>query len=154
MDALAGVDMQKHHLNAMESAAKTQIAGDILVALADSEAQLQEVLAQIEDNAGYPLLDLPLMNEYFIDLGFDHLETDVHASAGGELYAFHDTHLGRVAGVEAAIGDLTSDEIDALRRQRCEPTFIGLLDDQCTERAPRFLWTFVASRVDQLPRFK
>lgn len=53
--------------------------------------------------------------QHAIDLGFEHLETDVHASADGELYAFHDAHLGRVAGVEANIGDLTSDQLDTLR---------------------------------------
>ncbi|MCP4471646.1 MAG: Lrp/AsnC family transcriptional regulator [Gammaproteobacteria bacterium] len=41
------------------------------VVVADDEKQLQDVLAEIEGYCGYPLLDLPLLNEYFIDLGFD-----------------------------------------------------------------------------------
>jgi DNA-binding Lrp family transcriptional regulator len=41
------------------------------VVFADDEENLQNVLAEIEDYSGYPLLDLPLLNEYFIDLGFD-----------------------------------------------------------------------------------
>ena len=41
------------------------------VVVADDEQQLQSVLAEIEHFCGYPLLDLPLLNEYFIDLGFD-----------------------------------------------------------------------------------
>ena len=41
------------------------------VVVADDEQQLQEVLAEIEDSCGYPVLDLPLLNEHFIDLGFD-----------------------------------------------------------------------------------
>jgi len=41
------------------------------VVVADSEQLLGEVLAEIEQGCGYPLLDLPLLNEYFIDLGFD-----------------------------------------------------------------------------------
>jgi len=41
------------------------------VVVADDEERLQTVLAEIEDYCGYPLLDLPLLNEYFIDLGFD-----------------------------------------------------------------------------------
>jgi DNA-binding Lrp family transcriptional regulator len=41
------------------------------VVVAESERQLQEVLAEIEDSCGYPVLDLPLLNEHFIDLGFD-----------------------------------------------------------------------------------
>jgi DNA-binding Lrp family transcriptional regulator len=41
------------------------------VVIADDERHLQEVLAEIEDSCGYPVLDLPLLNEHFIDLGFD-----------------------------------------------------------------------------------
>ena len=41
-----------------------------VVVAADAQ-QLREVLAEIETSCGYPLLDLPLLNEYFIDLGFD-----------------------------------------------------------------------------------
>ena len=41
------------------------------VVVAESEQQLQDVLAEIEDSCGYPVLDLPLLNEHFIDLGFD-----------------------------------------------------------------------------------
>ena len=41
------------------------------VVVAESEQQLQEVLTEIEDSCGYPVLDLPLLNEHFIDLGFD-----------------------------------------------------------------------------------
>jgi DNA-binding Lrp family transcriptional regulator len=41
------------------------------VVVADDEDQLESVLAEIEERCGYPVLDLPLLNEYFIDLGFD-----------------------------------------------------------------------------------
>jgi DNA-binding Lrp family transcriptional regulator len=41
------------------------------VVVADNEQLLREVLAEIEKSSGYPLLDLPLLKEYFIDLGFD-----------------------------------------------------------------------------------
>ena len=50
-----------------------------------------------------------------VDLGFRHIETDVHASADGHLYAFHDDHLGRIVGVQAYIGDLSSSELDSVR---------------------------------------
>lgn len=50
-----------------------------------------------------------------VDLGFRYVETDVHASSDGQLYAFHDDHLGRIVGVQAYIGDLTSTELDAIR---------------------------------------
>ncbi len=41
------------------------------VVTADDEDQLQQVLRRIEQRSGYPVLDLPLENEFFIDLGFD-----------------------------------------------------------------------------------
>jgi DNA-binding Lrp family transcriptional regulator len=41
------------------------------VVVAEDEQHLHHVLAEIEENCGYPLLDLPLLNEHFIDLGFD-----------------------------------------------------------------------------------
>ena len=41
------------------------------VVVAEDEDRLETVLADIEDRCGYAVLDLPLLNEYFIDLGFD-----------------------------------------------------------------------------------
>jgi hypothetical protein len=41
------------------------------VVVANDEDHLEKVLAEIEDRCGYPVLDLPLLNEHFIDLGFD-----------------------------------------------------------------------------------
>jgi len=41
------------------------------VVVARDEERLETVLAEIEAGCGYPVLDLPLLNEYFIDLGFD-----------------------------------------------------------------------------------
>ena len=41
------------------------------VVVAGDEERLQTVLSEIEQRCGYPVLDLPLLNEHFIDLGFD-----------------------------------------------------------------------------------
>ena len=41
------------------------------VVVADDEFRLQEVLTEIENRCGFSVLDLPLEQEYFIDLGFD-----------------------------------------------------------------------------------
>lgn len=41
-----------------------------------------------------------------VAMGYRYLETDVHATADGELVAFHDTHLDRTTDSAGAIGDL------------------------------------------------
>ncbi len=41
------------------------------VVVAGDEDHLEKVLAEIEDRCGYLVLDLPLRNEHFSDLGFD-----------------------------------------------------------------------------------
>jgi glycerophosphoryl diester phosphodiesterase len=55
------------------------------------------------------------------DLGYTYLETDVHASRDGVLYAFHDVNLLRTTGRAARINELSSAEIDALRVGGREP---------------------------------
>jgi len=41
------------------------------VVVAENEVALQSLLTEIEERCGYPVLDLPLLDEYFIDLGFE-----------------------------------------------------------------------------------
>ena len=41
------------------------------VVVASDEDRLQQVLVEIEQCCGYPVLNLPLLNEHFIDLGFE-----------------------------------------------------------------------------------
>ena len=41
------------------------------VVIASNDEYLQEVLAEIENRCGYPVLDLPMLDDYFINLGFD-----------------------------------------------------------------------------------
>lgn len=50
-----------------------------------------------------------------VDSGYTYLETDVHASADGVVYAFHDDDLQRMVGEPVAISKLTAKQIDALR---------------------------------------
>ena len=47
--------------------------------------------------------------------GYRYLETDVHASKDGEVYAFHDDNLTRMVGDDVAISTLTAAEIDGLK---------------------------------------
>ncbi len=46
------------------------------------------------------------------ELGYRYLETDVHVSADGRVYAFHDDTLERMSGNPAAIASLTADLVD------------------------------------------
>lgn len=50
-----------------------------------------------------------------IDLGYRYLETDVHVSRDGVLFAFHDRDLRRTCGIDALISDLTADELAVVR---------------------------------------
>jgi len=52
--------------------------------------------------------------QHAIDLGYRYLETDVHLSADGVLFAFHDSNLRVRTGVDANFGDLDAREIDRL----------------------------------------
>lgn len=49
--------------------------------------------------------------ENSVELGYRYLETDVHATVDGQLFAFHDDHLGRVSDAHAYIADLTAGEL-------------------------------------------
>jgi glycerophosphoryl diester phosphodiesterase len=70
------------------------------------------------------------------DLGYGHLETDVHATADGVLVVSHDPTLARVAGDPRAIADLTAIEVAAVRVAGREPlpTFSELLASFPTAR--------------------
>lgn len=50
-----------------------------------------------------------------VELGYTHLETDVHLSRDGRLVAFHDERLDRVTDGQGAIADLTWEEIREAR---------------------------------------
>lgn len=56
-----------------------------------------------------------------VALGYRYLETDVHVSRDGVVYAFHDEHLGRLTGVDTPIADLVAQEVDAVRLVDAEP---------------------------------
>ena len=56
-----------------------------------------------------------------VALGFRYLETDVHLSTDGLIYAFHDDQLDRVTDRSGAIGALHSNEIDQARIDGTEP---------------------------------
>jgi DNA-binding Lrp family transcriptional regulator len=41
------------------------------VVVATDDESLQSTLAEIEERSGYKVMDLPMMDDYFIDLGFE-----------------------------------------------------------------------------------
>lgn len=50
-----------------------------------------------------------------VELGYTHLETDVHVTRDGVLLAFHDEALDRVTDQRGRIADLSYDEVRAAR---------------------------------------
>ncbi|MEM8746876.1 MAG: glycerophosphodiester phosphodiesterase [Actinomycetota bacterium] len=68
-----------------------------------------------------------------VDLGFTHLETDVHATADGVLIAFHDDRLDRVTDRTGRILDLSWAEVAEARVDGTDPI---LRFDELLERFP------------------
>jgi glycerophosphoryl diester phosphodiesterase len=52
--------------------------------------------------------------QHAVDLGYQYLETDVHATRDGVLLAFHDTALDRVTSSTGSIADLGYDELSGV----------------------------------------
>jgi glycerophosphoryl diester phosphodiesterase len=68
--------------------------------------------ARLEANDGIENTMLAFQNA--VDLGYRYLETDVHTSLDGVVYAFHDVELTRMTGTVSAFRDLDSAGIDAI----------------------------------------
>ena len=54
-------------------------------------------------------------------MGYRYLETDVHVSRDGVVYAFHDANLQRMTGQPGLLRDYTSDQLDEMRVDGREP---------------------------------
>lgn len=64
-----------------------------------------------------------------VDLGYRYLETDVHASRDGVLFAFHDSSVERLTRMAGQICDLTAGDIGALDVEgEVIPRFVDLLE--------------------------
>ena len=66
-----------------------------------------------------------------VELGYRHLETDVHATADGQVVAFHDPHLDRVTDATGAVADLPYAAVAEARIGGTEPipTLVELLEE-------------------------
>ncbi|MFC7331133.1 glycerophosphodiester phosphodiesterase [Marinactinospora rubrisoli] len=65
--------------------------------------------------------------QHAVDLGYRHLETDVHATRDGVLLAFHDATLDRTTDRSGAVADLPYAEVARARVAGTEP--VPLLED-------------------------
>lgn len=75
--------------------------------------------ASLPENAG--IENTIAAFHHAVELGYRYLETDVHASRDGVLYAFHDDTLERMAGIRTPIEDMPAHEIDGVRLAGREP---------------------------------
>lgn len=66
-----------------------------------------------------------------VELGYRHLETDVHTTADGVLVLFHDDTLDRVTDSRGKISELTAADVAAARIGGREP--VPLFDELLTE---------------------
>ena len=66
-----------------------------------------------------------------VELGYRHLETDVHATADGEVVAFHDLLLDRVTDATGAVAELPYAVVTQARIGGTEPipTLVELLEE-------------------------
>ncbi len=72
-------------------------------------------LAHRGDRAGYPPGNSAEAFQSAIDLGFDHLESDVHVTSDGELVLFHDDDLGAETTGAGPIGQHRWADLDRVR---------------------------------------
>ena len=72
-----------------------------------------------------------------VDAGYRYLETDVHISADGRLFAFHDDVLDRVTDRTGTVAALTADELRDVRIGGTDP--IPMLDE-LLEAFPDVRW--------------
>ena len=68
--------------------------------------------------------------EHAVNLGYAYLETDAHATADGEVVAFHDKTLDRVTDAQGRVADLPWSRVSKARIGGTEP--IPLLADLLT----------------------
>ena len=68
----------------------------------------------------HPENTLPAFDNAF-RLGYRYMETDVHASSDGVLFAFHDRDLQRTCGLQGLIRDMTAAQVGTARVSGREP---------------------------------
>lgn len=92
-------------------------------------------------SGGVPENTLPAFQSA-VDLGYRYLETDVHVSSDGVLFAFHDSTLDRMTDTSGSIEDMTYTEVRKVRVRGTEP--IPVFED--------LLVTFPDARINIDPK--
>lgn len=66
-----------------------------------------------------------------VDLGYTYLETDVHATRDGGLFAFHDAALDRVTGDRGVLAEMSTAEVGRalISGREAIPTMASLLEE-------------------------
>ncbi len=107
-------------------------------------------LAHRGDRAGFPPGNRASAIQSAVDLGFDHIETDVRLSADGELVLFHDDHLDDQTTGSGRVQDQRWTELEQLRyRHQGEVLDEGLLRlSDALERWPQLHWNIDAKTGD------
>jgi glycerophosphoryl diester phosphodiesterase len=74
--------------------------------------------------------------KHAVALGYDYLETDVHATRDGVLLAFHDDVLDRVTDTTGRLADLEAEQVSAarIRAEHPVPSMAELLEEFPTTR--------------------
>ena len=68
--------------------------------------------------------------QHAVALGYEYLETDVHATLDGVLLAFHDAALDRVTDATGKLAELSAEQVSAarIREEHAVPTMAELLE--------------------------
>lgn len=72
-----------------------------------------------------------------IELGFDHLETDLRTTRDGQIVLCHDPELSRISAEQNKVGDFTRRELEAIRLAKGEPL---LFFDEFIDRYAHLNW--------------
>lgn len=72
-----------------------------------------------------------------IELGFDHLETDLRTTRDGQIVLCHDPELSRISAEQNKVGDFTRRELEAIRLTKGESL---VFFDEFIERYSHLNW--------------
>ena len=106
-------------------------------------------LAHRGDTAGHPPGNTWAAFASAVDIGFDHIETDVQRSADGRVVIFHDDTLERVTSGSGAIGDHRWSDLAEFRYRTDDGSDEALVPfDEALDRWPDVHWNVDAKQPE------